>query len=64
MQVKFGAFREPATDLETAEALQLGVTPQKVENAYRNRCVRDVGRQYCLEQAQMSALAVRWGIDG
>ena len=54
--------REAADDSTTMDALEMGITPRKVENAIRGNRIRAVGREYGLDQAQMRALAVRWGI--
>lgn len=57
--------REPADDKTAIAAMQLGLTPMKVEVAYHCHKIREVGREYCVDQDTMTALAVRWGIvDG
>lgn len=57
--------REPADDKTTIAAMQLELTPARVERAYQVNRIREVAREHQLDQQTMTALAVRWGIaDG
>lgn len=56
---------EAADDKIAVIAAQAGLTPGKVEAAYRGNRIREVGAEYGIDQVIMRALAIRWGVvDG
>lgn len=51
------------TKSDAVEAIHLGATPAYVEQAYSGRSgVREFARKIQLDQSDLAALAVRWGI--
>jgi len=49
-------------ELDITDLIRRGVTPLAIEKAYRMRTVRDLSKRAGLKQADISALAERWGI--